>query len=186
MSGKPNGQPTPGTFALVGWYESPADLYHACETLRDANLSTAIDAHTPFPVHGLERAMGLPPSKLGWICLCAGILGAITGFSLQTWVHLYAYPQVIGGKALFSFPEMIPILFELTVLFASFGAFFGMWGLNKLPQHFHPVMQHPTFDRFSDDRFFLSVESKGGRTDLVKARELLEKTGAQEITEVMP
>lgn len=177
---------TPGTYALVGWYERPSDLYHACEALRDANLGTALDAHTPFPVHGLERAMGLAPSPLGWIVLGCGAVGCAVGVALQTWVHVYAYPQIIGGKAMFSFPEMIPILFELTVLFSAFGCFFGMWGLNKLPTYFHPVMQHPTFERFSDDRFFLSVESRGGRTDLVKARALLEQTGAREITEVMP
>jgi hypothetical protein len=171
-------------FALVGYYDTPGKLFHACETLRDAGYKR-IDAHTPFPVHGLERAMGLPASRLPWIVLFMGMFGGSAGFLLQWWVHAVAYPQNISGKPFFAFQAYVPITFELTVLFAAFGCFFGMWGLNKLPRFFHPVMQHPEFGGASDDRFFLSVEADA-EFDAARAKALLEKTGITGLSEVKP
>ena len=175
----------PSAFAIVGRFESPAAIFHACEALRDGGY-TQFDAHTPFPVHGLEKAMGLKPSRLPWIVLGAALFGAANGFVMQTWVHLYLYPQNISGKPLFAFPAMVPVLFELTVLFAAFGAFFGMWGLNRLPQYYHPVMRYSKFGTFSDDQFLLSVEAIDPRFDPTRTRELLEELGAKDIEEVAP
>ena len=148
-------------FGIVGRFETPAAIFHACEKLRDAGYKN-FDAHTPFPVHGLEKAMGLKPSRLPWIVLICGATGGTGAFLLQWWVHLYGYPQNISGKPLFAFPAMVPILFELTVLFSAFGAFFGMWALNGLPQWFHPVMQYSKFETFSDDGFLVSVSTVDG------------------------
>jgi len=172
-------------FALVGYFDTPADLYHACEGLRDAGYKH-FDAHTPFPVHGLEKAMGLKPSRLPWIVLICGATGGTIGFLLQSWVHLFGYPQNISGKPLFAFPPMVPIIFELTVLLSAFGAFFGMWALNRLPMWFHPVMQYSKFETFSDDQFLLSVEASDPKFDSAGTRALLAELGAQDIEEVAP
>lgn len=172
-------------FALVARFETPAEITHACETLRDAGYKK-FDAHTPFPVHGLEKAMGVGPSVIPWIVLGGGITGLLTGFALQTWVHLSAYPQNISGKPDFAFPAMIPIMFELTVLLSAFGCFFGLWILCGLPRPFHPVMQHPTFERATDDSFFISVEAADPKYDSHATRELLEHAGGLEIEEVAP
>jgi hypothetical protein len=172
-------------FALVGHFDTPAQLYHAAELLRDGGYRH-MDAHTPFAVHGLERALGLKPSRLPWIVLACAIVGGTGGILLQYWCMAVDYPMNISGKPLFPWPAYVPITFELTVLLSAFGCFFGMWGLNALPMFFHPVMQHPSFHRASDDRFFISVECRDPAYDPVKTRKLLEDHGAKELLEVAP
>jgi hypothetical protein len=172
-------------FALVGAWRTPAELYRACEALRDAGYQQ-FDAHTPFPVHGLEKAMGLRASRLPWIVLLCGLIGGTGAFALQTWAHLSGYPQVISGKPLFAFQAYVPITFELTVLFAAFGTFFGVWGLSRLPRLFHPVMQHPAFSGATDDRFLVSIEGADARFDHERTRALLLELGAHDVQEVEP
>ena len=111
-------------YGILAEFATPADLYHACERVRDAGF-TRWDAHTPFPVHGLDRAIGLRRSPLPWIVLVMGLTGAALGFVLQWWVHTSAYPLVISGKPFFSWPAFIPITFEVGVLFGALGAVFG-------------------------------------------------------------
>ena len=93
---------------------------------------------------------------LGWIVIVCGMIGFCFAFTLMWWTNGLDYPLVIGGKPGFSIPSMVPILFESTVLLSSFGAVFGMFGLNQLPQHHHPAFYSDRFDRHSDDRFFVS------------------------------
>jgi hypothetical protein len=177
--------PTEPTFALVGAFATPAEITRACAALRDAGYRR-FDAHTPFPVHGLEKAMGLRPSPLPWIVLACGIIGGSFAFTLQSWVHLFGYPQNISGKPLFAFQAYVPVTFELTVLFAAFGTFFGVWGLSRLPQLFHPTMQHSGFSAASDDRFLVSVESSDDCFDADRTRVLLQSLGASDVRAVQP
>ena len=180
MSLLTNSLPKGPYFGLVAEFGTPGELYRACERVRDAGF-TRWDAHTPFPVHGLERAMGLKKSQLPWIVLVAGLTGASLGFLLQVWVHTTAYPLVISGKPYNSWPAFIPITFELGVLFASFGAVFGMLGLNRLPMHHHPLFQSKIFERVTDDKFFISIESWDPRFDAAATPKLLESLGAQSV-----
>lgn len=156
-------------------YDSPADVMHAAEKVRDAGYERW-DVHTPFPVHGMDRAMGLPDSKVGWIVLLMGLTGCTTAFLLMWWTNGVDYPIVIGGKPGFSIPSMIPVMFELTILLSAFGAVFGMFGLNQLPKHWHPVFFSDRFDRCSDDKFFISIEAADPSFDLTDTRSLLEDT----------
>jgi hypothetical protein len=172
-------------FALVGAFETPAEITRACAALRDAGYRR-FDAHTPFPVHGLEKAMGLPPSPLPWIVLACGITGGLFAFGLQSWVHLFGYAQNISGKPLFAYQAYVPVTFELTVLFAAFGTFFGVWGLSRLPRFFHPTMQHASFPGASDDRFLVSVESDDAQFDPRRTHALLVELGAADVREVAP
>jgi hypothetical protein len=172
-------------FALVGYVDTPADIYHACEALRDAGYKH-FDAHTPFPVHGLEKAMGLPASKLPWVVLAGGFTGLSGAVALAYYTQEIAYKHVIGGKEAFSYQAFIPIFFELTVLFSAFATFFGLWAMNRQPEYFHPVMQHPSFTRATDDKFFVSVEAKDPKFDRQATKELLAKLGFHEIEEVAP
>jgi hypothetical protein len=175
-----NQLPTGPYYGILAEFATPADLYHACERVRDAGF-TRWDAHTPFPVHGLEGAMGIRRSPLPWIVLIAGLTGATFGFGLQWWVHASAYPLVISGKPFFSWPAFIPITFELGVLFAAFGAVLGMLGLNRLPMHHHPLFRSKVFERVTDDAFFISIESWDPRFDSSATRKLLESLGAQSV-----
>jgi hypothetical protein len=172
-------------YALVAYVDTPADLYHACEKIRDAGYKHW-DAHTPFPVHGLERAMGLPPSKMPWIVLACGTFGLLGGIALAYYTQQVAYAHVIGGKEAFSWQAFVPIFFEATVLFSAFGAFFGLWAINKQPEYYHPVMKHSSFERATDDRFFVSIEARDPKFDRQATKDLLAKLGFKDIEEVTP
>ncbi|WP_394837084.1 DUF3341 domain-containing protein [Pendulispora rubella] len=162
---------------LLAEYRTPGECLHAAEKLRDAGY-TKFDAHTPFPVHGMDRAMGMPDSKLGWIVIAMGLTGTTLAFTMMHWMNNIDYPIIIGGKpaGIASIPSMIPIMFELTILLSAFGAVFGMFGLNRLPRHHHPVFESDRFRAFSNDKFFLSVEVEDPKFKLDRTRELLDKT----------
>jgi hypothetical protein len=170
-------------FGLMGWFSTPGDLYHACEALRDAGY-TDFDAHTPFPVHGLEKAMGLRPTKFPIMVFIAGLCGLAGAIALAYYTQAVWYPQNISGKLPFSYQAYIPIFFELTVLLAGLTCFFGLWAWLKLPTFFHPTFQHPSFHRHSDDLFFISVEAKDPKFDREKTKAMLEKLGIHELQEV--
>ena len=168
-------------YGILAEFATPADLYHACERVRDAGF-TRWDAHTPVPrPRPRPGAMGLRRSLLPWIVLAMGLLGAALGFGLQAWVHTVAYPLVISGKPYFSWPAFIPITFELGVLFAALGAVFGMLGLNRLPMHHHPLFRSKVFERVTDDAFFISIESWDPRFDPSATGKLLESLGARSV-----
>ncbi|XYH96401.1 DUF3341 domain-containing protein [Sorangium sp. So ce1128] len=173
----------PAPFALMGYFTSPQDIYHACEALRDAGYSQ-FDAHTPFPVHGLEKAMGLKPTPLPWFVLMGGVTGLVSAILLAWYTQLYDYPLIISGKPSFSYQAFIPIFFELTVLFAALTCFFGLFVISRLPSFFHPTMTHPNFPRATDDAFFISVEVSDPKFDATETRNLLQRVGAQGIREV--
>jgi len=179
----PEPLPTSGDFGVLAEFASPADLLHACERVRDAGY-TRWDAHTPFPVHGLDGAMGMKRSRLPWIILVMGLTGAATGFSLQYWVHSFAYPLVISGKPFFAWPAYVPITFELGVLFGALGAVFGMFALNRLPMHYHPLFHSSRFERVTDDAFFISIETRDPKFESAATRRMLEELGARNVETV--
>jgi hypothetical protein len=154
-------------------FETADAVVHAAEKVRDAGYEKW-DVHTPYPVHGMDKAMGLGDSGLGWIVLLCGLTGVTAAIAMMQWMNGYDYPLVIGGKPPDAIPSMVPIMFELTVLISSFGAVFGMFGLNQLPKHHHPVFYSERFERASDDRFFISIEVEDKNFDVTKTRELLE------------
>lgn len=169
---------------MLAEFASPAALYRACERVRDAGY-TKWDAHSPFPVHGLDRAMGLKRSMLPWIILVLGLAGAATGFLLQTWVHNMAYPLTISGKPHFAWPAYVPITFELGVLGGALGAVLGMFGLNQLPRHHHPIFSAQRFARFSDDAFFISIDAADPKFDSEATSRLLNAAGASHVEVVL-
>lgn len=168
---------TPKYFGILAEFESPTALYKACENVRDAGFKHW-DAHTPFPVHGLEKAMGLPASKVPWVTLVAGLTGAFLGFAMQWWVNVVDYPIVISGKPHFSWPAFVPVTFELGVLFGAAGAILSMLAFNGLPRFHHPLFQSERFERVTDDKFFISIESADPQFDPQKTAALLSSLGA--------
>lgn len=170
-------------WGILAEYDSASAVYHACEKVRDAGF-TKWDAHTPFPVHGLDDAMGLERSKLPYITLVTGLTGTACALLLQWWVSAWEYPLVISGKPFFSLPAFAPIMFELSVLFAAFGSVFGMLALNKLPMWHHPLFSVVRFDRVTDDRFFISIEASDSRYDQETTAQLLRDSGATHVETV--
>lgn len=168
-------------FGVVAEFASPYELLEAVKAVRKAGFSK-IDTHTPFPIHGMDKAMGLPGSKLPWLVLCGGLMGTASAIALQWWMNGYDYAYHVGGKPVVSYQAYVPIGFELTVLFSAFTAVLGMLALNLLPRPYHPLFTHPRFARFSDDGFFISIEAKDPNFSESKAREVLKTAGGTEIT----
>ncbi len=167
-------------WGILAEFHTPEQLWKACERVRDAGF-THWDAHTPFPIHGLERAMGLKRSWVSMVVLVLGLGGAAAGMGLQWWASTQAYPLVVSGKPLFSWPAFVPIMFECGVMGGAAGAFLGFLGLSKLPQHHHPLFNSKRFERFSDDRFFLSIESTDPEFDPEGTAWLLRSQGADHV-----
>lgn len=170
-------------WGLLAQYEDPHAVYQACEKMRDAGYSQW-DACAPFPVHGLERAMGLKPSRLPWAVLVVGVLGSTFMLFFQAWTSGNAYPFIVGGKPLFSLPAFVPVWYEITVLSSCLTAFFGNWILNGLPRPHHPAFASQAFERVTDDKFFIMVESSDPKFKLEDTRELLKGAGATLVEEL--
>ena len=160
---------------ILAEFDTPGECLHAAEALRDAGYKD-FDTHTPFPVHGMDAAMGLGDSKLGWIVFPIGLTGTCLAFLMMHWMNNIDYRIIIGGKpaSVASIPSMVPIMFELTILLSAFAAVFGMLGLNKLPRHHHPIFNSERFAGFSNDKFFVSVESTDPKWNVDRTRKLLE------------
>jgi len=167
-------------FGLLAEFKTPADLYQACEKVRDAGYKRW-DAHSPFPVHGLDAAMGLGRSRLPYVTLAFGLTGAITGFVLQLWANGIAYPILISGKPVFNWQPYMPITFELGVLFAAISTVIGMLGFNQLPMHFHPLFGSKMFERVTDDGFFISIESWDPKFNSIETERFLTQIGAKRV-----
>ncbi len=169
--------------SLVATFETTADIMRAAETVRDAGYKHW-DCITPFPVHGLDKAMGVPRSRVPRFSLVGGITGFCTGMSMIWFMNRFDYPLVVGGKPFFSPMFAFPVSYELTILFTAFATIGGMLFLNRLPMHYHPVLKYDRIHRGLDDRFLLVIESRDPKFNLEATRALLEKAGGADITEL--
>lgn len=165
---------------VVAQFETVDDILAAAAKCRDHGF-TNWDCHTPFPVHGLDKAMGVRNTVLPWLVFCGGLTGFLTGIGLQYFTNVMEYPFVISGKPMASWPVYVPVVFELTVLFSALTTFFGMWGMNGLPQLHHPLFFSERFKRASDDRFFVSVLSDDPKFDAAQTTEFLKGIGATHV-----
>ena len=170
-------------YGLIAMFDSPADIYHAAEQVRDAGYRFW-DVITPFPIHGMDRAMGVRRSLVPRVSLAGGILGFATGMTLIWWSGAYNFKLTVGGKPLFSPLFAFPISYELTILFTAFATIIGMFVFNHLPMHYHAVMKQAHFQRATDDRFFIVIETRDPRFHAAATRALLEKAGGHDIAEL--
>lgn len=173
-------------FGLVAEFERPEDLVRAGHELHHRRGYTKLEAYTPFPIHGIDDAIGVPPSKLGPIVLACGLFGLANAVLMIWYTNAVDYPLVIGGKPLFAFEFSAPVMFELTVLLSAFGAVLGMLFLNGLPRFYHPVFKATRFAGVTDDRFLLVVEASDPKFDVEQVRSELVALGAAstEVVEV--
>lgn len=174
---------TPRIWGLLAQYEDPRAIYAACEKVRDEGYENW-DSCTPFPVHGLDKAMGLKASKLPWIVLSVGLCGSTFMLWFESFAMGNLYPMIVGGKPLFSLPAFVPIWYEITVLSSCLTAFFANWILSGLPEPYHPAFNSKAFERVTDDKFFIMIESQDPKFDLEKTRTLLASTGATSVEEL--
>jgi len=170
-------------YGLIATFETAPDLYLAAEKVRDAGYRNW-DCITPFPVHGLDKAMGLKRSIVPRISLAGGITGFITGMSMIWWTGGIDYQLIVGGKPLFSPMFAFPVSYELTILFTAFATILGMFVVNGLPMHYHPVLKYDHIRRGMDDTFFIVIEARDPRFNLANTKALLEKAGGKAIAEL--
>jgi len=170
-------------YGLMVEFDSASRLVEAAEQVRDRGFERW-DVHTPFPIHGMDDAMGIRGTQLPFIVLVCGITGCALGILMQWWMNAVDYPLNISGKPLFGLPANIPVIFELTVLLSAFGTFFGMWGLNGMPRLHHPLFKSRRFRRATQDRFFIVIEADDPRFDDVETRAFLESLGGLSIEAV--
>ncbi len=169
-------------YGYVAEFESAGDIYHAAEKARDEGFQRW-DVHSPFPIHGMDKAMGLNKSILSWIVFVGGAAGTLTAFLLQYLTQVVIYPTYVQDKpaTLATTPAFFPVMFELTVLFSAFTALFGSMILNRMPRLNHPLFASKQFHRCSDDAFFLVIEARDPKFSQDGTKKFLEELGGKNI-----
>ena len=165
---------------VVGLFDDPDALIHAAEQVRDAGYRKW-DCHTPYPVHGLDQAMGLADSPVPYICLTAGFLGVGVALLMQWWMDAVDYPVRIGGKPMFSWPAFVPITFEMFVLFAALATMASIVILGKLGRWHSPLHDSDIMREITSDRFALVLDSADEHYAADAAESLLAQAGCQDI-----
>jgi hypothetical protein len=171
------GTPIHGVLAQYG---TPQEVYAAAEKVRDAGY-TQWDVHAPFPIHGIDEAMGVKRTRLPALVAFGGLTGAGLGYLMQWWMSGVDYPLVTQGKPYVAWEQFVPITFELGILIASFTTLIGMLALNGLPRWNHPLFNSERFLSSSDDGFFIAIESTDPKFDPDQTRRLLSQSGASVI-----
>ena len=170
-------------YGLAADFENPLVLMKAAEKCRDEGFK-AWDVLTPFPVHGLDDAMGLKRSKVPFFTFIGGSIGFCTGTFIAWYMNAFDYPLIVGGKPLFSPVFPFPVMYELTILLAALSTIAGMFITNKLPMHYHPVMKAKHFAGTTDDTLRITIESADPLYDSEKTRAFLQEIGGTNIQEL--
>lgn len=168
-------------YGVMAEFKTVLGVCNAAKKIRDKGYHNW-DVLTPFPIHGLDEAMGLKRSKVPFFTFIGGLSGLLLGLLIVWYMNAFDYPLIVGGKPFFSPVFPVPIYYELTILLGAFGTFFGMFITNRLPKHYHPVFNHKKFSKITDDRFWIVIEKKEPKFDMKKTRGFLEKLGGFNIT----
>lgn len=168
-------------FAMLAQYETPADVMHAAEQVHAAGYKMW-DTYSPFPIHGMDEAMGLKNAKVGYFTFVGGCTGFTIGMLMIWWMSAVDYPIVVGGKPLFTPLYAFPVSYELTILLSAFGTLFGLFFLNRLPKWYNPLFKNRRFELgANNDKFFVAIETADPRYSETETRKLLESTGSKHI-----
>ena len=170
-------------YGLLAEFDTTADVLHAAARVNEAGFKRW-DVYTPFPVHGMDEAMGLGNSKVGWFTFCGGATGLTLGMLMMWWMNNYDYGLVVGGKPMYSPIFTFPVAYECTILLGAFGSLGGMFILNRLPRWYHPLFSINRFKNVTHDKFFICIESTDPRFSEVETRKLFESLGSKHIEEV--
>lgn len=169
-------------YGFLAEFDNASSLYKAAEKVRDAGFKRW-DCFSPYPIHGLDKAMGMKRSILPYLVFCGGLTGLLTGFLLTYGTQVVDYPTVVQAKPanIFTIPAFFPVMFELTILFSGFTVLFGLLGLMRLPRLNHPLFASRHFHRATDDAFFVAIEARDPKFSAESTRVFLESLGASTI-----
>ena len=176
-------QPDATLHGLGAEFPSASSLLQAAVKVRDSGFRKW-DVYSPFPIHGMDAAMGFQRSRVSLFSLMGGITGLSTAFTLIYYTSALNYPLITQGKPYFSLEASMPIFFELTVLLTAFGTIIGLLLLTLMPRLHHPIFNWERFKRVSDDGFFLVLEAADPRFEKGAARRFLEELGGAHVTEI--
>ena len=170
-------------YGIAAEFANAAELYHAAEKVRDAGFKRW-DVHSPFPIHGMDQAMGLGKSWLSFPIFFGGLTGFLTAVALEFIPSSFLYPLIVHGKptGLMTVPAFFPIMFELTVLFTAFATVGFLCLYTGLPKWYHSVFNWDRFVRASDNGFFLVIEARDPKFSEAKTRHFIEEIGGAHIT----
>lgn len=154
---------------LLATFDHEDDLLAAVVAMRNKGFRI-VDAYTPYAVHGLERAMGLRPSRLTWVCFVCGMFGALGMLWFEHWSASVDWALDVGGKPWNSLPSDVPVAFESAVLLAGFGSVFALLAVSRLFPGKQPAVIDP---RVTDDRFVLVIDESDASFDLDAVKVLL-------------
>jgi mono/diheme cytochrome c family protein len=192
MANETNNSEDKELVGLLAQFDDPDSLIAACNNARETGYKK-MDAYTPFPVHGIDPALGIQRSKLPFIVLSVALGAVVLGLGMQWYTNstdnlfgdfFPGYRFKISGKPYFSLPANIPVTFEVIVLSSAFATFFGMWIINRLPRLSNPLHRVSRFKRVTNDKFFLMLEKADGLFNESESRAQLEQWGAVAIEEV--
>ncbi|SMO44153.1 DUF3341 domain-containing protein [Gracilimonas mengyeensis] len=168
---------------ILAEFKNPKELTDVAKVMSESGYKQ-FDTFSPFPIHGMDKAMKLEKSKLGWIVLGHGLVGFTGAIAMMYFMSVVDYPINISGKPFLNAPAWVPITFELTVLLSAFGAVFGMFFLNGLPKLHNPLFNSKRFKKVTDDGFFACIEADDKLFETEKVKALFEEAGATHIEEV--
>ncbi len=161
-------------------YDSISNLNIAIDKISKNNYEDW-EVYSPFPIHGIEKKMNLKPSKLPWIVFFFALIGAILGIFLILWSSVYELPLNIGGKPLFSIPAFFPVVFEIVILFSAISCVFGLFFLCNLPCYNLNLFNYESFNRVTDDRFFIFLKTSIKNDNFEEFKKISENTKALKI-----
>lgn len=169
-------------YGYLAEFKTASALYKAAEKVRDAGIKKW-DCYSPYPIHGLDAAMGMKRSILPWFVFFGGMTGTATAFTLAYTTQIVIYPTIVQAKPanIFTVPAFFPIMFELTILFSGFTVLFGLLGLIQLPRLNHPLFGSRQFHRATDDGFFIAIEARDGNFCATGTRDFLAEIGGDNI-----
>lgn len=171
-------------FGLTALFHTPDEIIHAASKVQELGYKN-YDIHTPYPLHGMDSAMKLKPSKLGYITLAFGLFGAAFALLFMYWAMSKDYPMIIGGKPFFALPAFVPITFEVTVLLATLATVLSMLAFYfKFPFNSHPLHDTSYMKAVSSDRYGICIDADDALFDFEKVKTLLKELNGQNITEI--
>ncbi|WP_010587457.1 quinol:electron acceptor oxidoreductase subunit ActD [Schlesneria paludicola] len=173
---------SPKLAAVIAEFPSAAAVTEAARKIRAAGVS-GWDVHSPFPIHGIDDVIGIRPTRLPWITLCAGATGICVALLMQWWMNAVDYPFWISGKPFFGLPAAVPVAFELMILFAAISTLLSMLLLNGLPRFSNPLFSSDRFLRATSDRFFICFAACDPTFDREKVQKLLTECHATGVDE---
>jgi hypothetical protein len=162
---------------VLAEFKDPGTLLHAAEKVREEGYKK-FDCHSPFPIHGMDDAMGEKRSPLGYVVAFVAITMATAMLLFQGWTSAIDYPLVLSGKPFFSYQAFGVASWAVMVLSSAIVALLGMLVLNKMPMLHHPLFYSENFcKKVNDDGFFVSIEADDEKFDSTKTKSFLEKIG---------